>query len=103
MHATFRRYEGVDQDRTDELTRKVHESLMPRLSELPGFGGYYLIKAEGVMSSVSLFETSAQADESNRISSEWVRNEKLESALPNSPKLTSGTVVAHESRELAAV
>jgi hypothetical protein len=36
MHATVRRYEGVDQNRTDELTKKVGESLMPRLSKLPG-------------------------------------------------------------------
>ncbi len=43
MHATLRRYEGVDRERTDELTEKVTDSLMPRLSELPGFNGYYLI------------------------------------------------------------
>ena len=36
MHATVRRYEGVDQNRTDELTKKVGESLTPRLSGLPG-------------------------------------------------------------------
>ena len=45
MHATLRRYEGVDRERTDELTEKVTDSLMPRLSELPGFNGYYLIEA----------------------------------------------------------
>ena len=43
MHATIRRYEGVDQTRTDELTRKVNESLVPKLSKLPGFNGYFLI------------------------------------------------------------
>ena len=35
MHATLRRYEGVDQSRTDELKRKVTETLVPRLIELP--------------------------------------------------------------------
>ena len=70
MHATLRRYEGVDRERTDELTEKVTDSLMPRLSELPGFNGYYLIEAgEGVITSISLFETSAQADESTRVAS----------------------------------
>jgi len=63
MFATVRRYEGVDASRTDELSKKVNENLMPRLSKLPGFGGYYLISAgNGVMTSVSLFETVAQAD-----------------------------------------
>ena len=37
MHATVRRYEGVDASRTDELTKKVNETLIPRLSKLPGF------------------------------------------------------------------
>ena len=36
MHATIRRYEGVDQNRTDELTRKVGDTLVPQLSTLPG-------------------------------------------------------------------
>jgi len=66
MHATVRRYEGVDQKRADELTKKIGESLMPRLSKLPGFSDYYLIKSENdVFSSVGVFETPAQADVSN--------------------------------------
>jgi hypothetical protein len=95
MHATVRRYEGVDANRTDELSRKVNESLLPRLNALPGFGGYYLIEVgNGVMTSVSLFETSAQADESAHLVLDWIQEEQLEEALPNPPKLTSGEVVA---------
>jgi hypothetical protein len=95
MHATMRRYEGVDASRTDELTKKVNESLIPRLSKLPGFDGYFLIEADnGVMTSVSLFDTSAHADESSRLASSWVRDEKLETALPNPPKITFGEVIA---------
>jgi hypothetical protein len=98
MHATVRRYEGVDQSRTAELTKKVDESLMPRLSELPGFEGYYLIEAgNGIMSSIDLFETSAQADESTRVAATWVREEKLETALPNPPKITDGEVIVHKN------
>jgi hypothetical protein len=37
MHATIRRYDGVDQNRSDEMTRKVNESLDPKLEKLPGF------------------------------------------------------------------
>jgi hypothetical protein len=99
MHATMRRYEGVDQSRTDELKRKVAETLVPRLSELPGFSGYYLVDAgNGVMSSIGIFETSAQGDESTRVVATWVRDEKLESALPNPPKLTSGEIIAHKTK-----
>ena len=99
MHATMRRYEGVDQGRTDELKRKVTETLVPRLSELPGFSGYYLVDTgNGVMSSIGIFETAAQGDESTRVAAGWVRDEKLESALPNPPKLTSGEIIAHKTK-----
>ena len=97
MHATVRRYEGVDQSRTDELIKKVDETLVPRLSDLPGFEGYYLIEAgNGVMSSIGLFDNSAQADESTRIAANWVREEKLETAFPNPPKITDGEVIVHK-------
>ena len=99
MHATMRRYEGVDQGRTDELKRKVTETLVPRLSELPGFSGYYLVDTgDGVMSSIGIFESSEQGDESSRVAASWVRDEKLESALPNPPKLTSGEIIAHKTK-----
>ena len=62
MHATIRRYEGVDQNRTDELTRKVNGTLVPKLEKLPGFAGYFLIEADnGVVSSLGLFETPERA------------------------------------------
>ena len=98
MHATIRRYEGIDQDRTEELTRKVGESLLPRLSEMPGFKSYHLIEADkGVMSSVDFFDTSVQADESTRVAATWVREEKLETALPHPPKITDGEVIVHKN------
>jgi len=98
MHATIRRYEGVDQNRTDELSRKVNETLVPQLSKLPGFKGYFLIDdGKGIMSSFGLFETPTQADDSTRIVAGWVRDEKLDSALPNQPKITTGKVVAHSN------
>ena len=99
MHATIRRYESIDQSRKDEVLKKVDETLLPKLAELPGFNGYSLIDAgDGVMTSVSFFDTSAQADESTRVSRNWVRDEKLETALPKAPSITTGGIVA--SREL---
>ena len=96
MFATIRRYEGVDQNRTTELTSKVNETLVPKLSKLPGFAGYYLIEADdGVFSSLGLFETAEQGKESSNVVASWIRDEKLETLIPNAPKITSGKVVAH--------
>ena len=71
---------------------------------MPGFKGYYLIEAgNGVFSSVGFFDTAAHAEESTQIASTWVRAEKLETTLPNPPKITGGKVVAQKTRELVAV
>jgi hypothetical protein len=101
MHATIRRYEAIDQTRTSELVKKVEDSLLPRLSELPGFNSYYLIEAgNGVLSSVGFFDTAEQGEESSRFASSWVREEQLETVLPSTPKITSGEVVAWNTREV---
>ena len=86
----------------DELTRKVGESLTPRLKKLDGYNGYFLIEAEnGVMSSVNFFDTSAHADESTRVVAEWLREEKLDTVLPNPPKITGGKVIVEEMKARA--
>ena len=98
MHATIRRYEGVDMARTNEVTGKVNEKLVPELSKLPGFAGYYLIEAgNGVLSSLGLFQTSEQGDESTKVVAKWITDENFNTAIPNAPKITSGKVVVHSN------
>ncbi len=76
MHATIRRYEGVDATRMNEVAGKVNETLVPQLRQLPGFSGYYLIEAgNGVLSSFGLFKTSDQADESTKVVAKWITDE----------------------------
>ena len=103
MFATVRRYEGIDASNKEELTNKVGETLAPRLSKLPGFSSYFLIDTgNGVMSSIGLFDTSTQANESTRVASEWVRDEKLENILQNPPKVTDGEVIVHKMNGVKA-
>ena len=102
MHATIRRYDGVDSARTNEIVGGVNETLVPQLRELAGFSGYYLVEAgNGVLSSLSLFETREQADESTKLVAKWIGDENFGEAIPNAPKITSGKVVAHADRLLA--
>lgn len=68
---------------------------------MPGFDGDHLIEAgSGVVSSVGFFDTAAHAEESTRVAADWVREAKLETALPNPPKITNGEVLVHRTREL---
>jgi hypothetical protein len=103
MHATIRRYDGVDQNRTNELTGKVNETLVPKLRTLPGFKGYYLIEAgNGVFSSLGLFDTPEQGEESTRVVTSWIHDEKLETLMPNEPKITSGKIIAQSNGSAVA-
>jgi hypothetical protein len=102
MHATIRRYEGVDMTRTNEVASKVKETLVPQLRKLPGFEGYYLIQGDnGVLSSLGLFQTSEQDAESTKLVSKWITDENFTKAIPNAPKITSGKVVAHSNGVLS--
>jgi hypothetical protein len=95
MHATIRRYEGVDTTRINDVVSRVDETFIPQIRELPGFAGYFLMEADnGVLSSISLFETPEQADESMKLVSKWISDENFSRAIPNPPRITSGKVVA---------
>ncbi len=98
MFATLSHYEGIDAGHKEELTKKVGETLMPRMRKLPGFGDYLLIDTgNGVMSSIGLFDTSSQASDSTRVASEWVRDEKLERILKTPPTVTNGEVIVRKT------
>ncbi|HLX32939.1 MAG TPA: hypothetical protein VKR79_09275 [Gaiellaceae bacterium] len=102
MYATVRRYEGIDKMRSEEITRKITEGLLPSISKLPGFAGYFVIDAgRGVLASVGLFETPDQAHASTRLAASWIREIGLVAALPNPPKITAGPLIV-QGRPAAA-
>ena len=103
MHATIHRYEGVNAGDATDVIRKVNETLVPQLRELPGFAGYYLIEGGGVLSSLGLFDSSDQADASSEVVSKWIIDERVNAALPDAPKITSGYVVAHSYPSVVVV
>ena len=104
MYGTIRRYDVTDETRSSELVAKVKDRLVPQLSELPGFNGYFLFEpANGVLTSISLFETSSDLDESNRVSAKIVQEENLQQAMPHPPKITSGKLMAHKLPEFVGV
>jgi hypothetical protein len=101
MYATIRRYEAVDAERASEVVKKVDQELAPKLSELPGFHGYYLVDAgDGVLTSIGLFDTAEHADDSTDVASRWIGEERLHTALPSAPKITRGEIVVTETGEL---
>ena len=92
MYGAVRRYEGITDDA--EAGRLVGESFVPLLQRVPGFIAYYWIDAgDGVMASLSVFESQEGADKSVEIARAWVAAH-APTLIPNPPRVTEGPVVA---------
>jgi hypothetical protein len=81
----------------DELMRRVNEGFVPIISKGPGFLAYYAVNGGGgVVASISVFETQAGAEESNRLAADWVK-QNLAALLPTPPEITAGEAVVHKA------
>ena len=90
MHTSIRRYEGIAQDAVEEIIKRAEEGFVPIVSAGAGFVGYYIVDAgDGVIATVSVFETEAAAEESNKAAASWVK-ENLAALVPNPPQITAG-------------
>lgn len=93
MFAAIRRY-NIAAGSADAIVRKVNESYVPIVSQLPGFVSYYVLDpGDGTVVSVSVFEDRASTDAGNRTSTEWVRA-NLASVIRTAPVIVMGDVVA---------
>ena len=100
MYAAVRRYEGITDD--SEAGRLVGKSFVPLLEQVPGFLAYYWIDAgDGVMASLSLFESREGADKSVEVAHAWVA-ENAPGLFPNPPLVTVGHVVASATERATA-
>jgi heme-degrading monooxygenase HmoA len=96
MYTRIRHYRVKD---PEEATRRVRESFLPRLREIPGFIGYYILHGEGdAYASISVFETREGVEESRRLSDEW-NAEHLEDLLESAGETMIGETVIAEMRE----
>jgi len=88
MHTVIRRYEGIED--AAEVTRRAVEEFAPRISDRPGFQGYWIVDAgEGVIATITVFETEDAAMDSTAAAAGWIR-ENLAHLIPNAPQVTSG-------------
>ena len=54
----------------------------------------------GIFTSLGLFETPEQGEKSTRVVAAWIRDEKLDTLVPNEPKIMSGKVIARSSERV---
>ena len=97
MHITIRRYKT---DSPKEITKSVNEGFFPLITKVAGFVAYYGIETgEDGWASISVFETAAGAEESNRVAAEFVKNNpNVARLLKSKPEVIAGSVGAHKAK-----
>lgn len=89
MYATIRRYTGAT-ELIDQLQRK-HEDVERIIGGTPGFVSYVAIRSGDGLTTVTVCEDRAGAEESTRRAATWVR-ENLKGNAPGTPDVTGGDV-----------
>jgi len=82
----------------NEVARRLQDGQVPTLRNLPGFVAYYFVNLgndEGA--SISVFDTRDAAEESNRLSINWAK-QNLADISPGPPQTSEGEVVIHVAK-----
>jgi hypothetical protein len=97
MHVTIRRYKT---DSSKEAARLTNEGFIPLISKVAGFVAYYGIETgEDSWTTVSVFETPAGTEESNRVAAEFIKNNPdAARVIKSKPEIIAGSVGAHKAK-----
>lgn len=88
MYTVIRRYQDVAN--TGEVARRAIDEFAPLLRDQPGFQGYWVVDAgDGVLATITAFETEDAAVESNSAAATWVQ-ENVANLVPSPPRVTAG-------------
>ena len=93
MHATIRQYTGIEHGAVDEVVRRRPE-VEAVVRQTPGFAQYDLIRTAGGVTSVTLCETAAGCEDSNRRVAAWI-TANMPTLVPKPPQITTGEDVLH--------
>jgi hypothetical protein len=75
MHASVRKYK-VDPSQMDEVSRRVADGFVPRVSAVSGFVGYHVVDAgNGILITVTLGNDLDAVEQSTAIAADFVRDE----------------------------
>ena len=91
MYASVRRYTGIDPGLFDEAARN-RQSLEATMRKAPGFRAWYLIRTGDGLTTVTLCDDQAGAEESVRLAAGWLRD-TVPNMAPNPPEVSTGEVV----------
>lgn len=91
MHASIRKYR-IGKEAVAALVVRVEDGFVPIISKLPGFLSYMVVDAgNGVVASLSIFDSEEAAEQSNSAAATWVR-ENLSDVITEPPEITAGEI-----------
>lgn len=97
MYATVRRAK-FHPGSVGEVVQRVNATFVPSLVTMPGFVDFYLVRLENdAVSTLSIFETQAEAEEANTFFADWAKRE-LASFLQVPPEIAVGEVAIHTAK-----
>ncbi len=99
MYGSIRRYR-IRSGSVNDIIDRVRDGLLPKLQQMSGFVGYYIINADANRAtSFTMGESREAVDEMNRVALKWV-NENLPDRL-SEPEVIAGPVPVAASRQNA--
>jgi hypothetical protein len=91
MYASIRRYRVTGSAK--DIAQKAEAGLVPIFKKNPGFVGYYIVDGgDGHLASVSVFESSEAAHQSNEQAAAWVKD-NMSQSISDAPQITHGQVL----------
>jgi len=94
MYAAIRRGKA-NPGSMNEVARRIQEGQVPLFRNLPGFVAYFFVNlGNDEATSISVFETQEAAEEANRLTVDWAR-QNLADIHPTPPQASAGEVLIH--------
>jgi heme-degrading monooxygenase HmoA len=94
MFTSIRKYR-VKRGSAEELARRVRETFVPMIREMPGFRSYYLLDGgPDVLITISRFDSADEAFASNVKAADWVRYNVLEFTRGMPEVMVGDTLIA---------
>jgi Antibiotic biosynthesis monooxygenase len=97
MYTTIRHY-NVTPNSADEVIKRAVDGFTPIISKSPGFWSYDLVNTgRDTVTTISTFETQANAERSNELAATWIKDNNLAPLLTGQPLIMGGLVSGHKS------
>lgn len=97
MYTSVRHYQS-DPDTVRETVKRIRGNFESLISSQPGFIAYYVIdEGNGDLATISMFETSSQAEASNILAADWV-GQNLSSFNLSPPQIIAGEVAVQRAK-----